>query len=155
MNVNEKLIETLRQTVSTSKDRVATLRAIADLLRSSGGYRWVAFYDVDHAAGIVKNIIWSGPAAPEYPAFPITKGLTGSAIATRKTVNAGDVSADPRYLTALGSTQSEIIVPVFDSTSETVVGTIDVESGKRDAFSEDVQQLLEACAKTIRPLWQD
>jgi hypothetical protein len=26
----------------------------------------------------------------------------------------GDVSADPRYLTAFGTTPSEIIVPVFD-----------------------------------------
>ncbi len=99
------------------------------------------------------NIVWSGPGAPEYPTFPITKGLTGVAISARKTVNVGDVAADPRYLTAFGTTRSEIIVPVLDRAGENVVGTIDVESEKPNAFSEDVQALLEACANVIRPLW--
>ena len=85
--------------------------------------------------------------------FPITKGLTGAAISSGRTVNVGDVAADPRYLTAFGTTRSEIIVPVFDGTSESVVGTIDIESEKPSAFTDDVQILLEACSGVIRPLW--
>jgi len=69
-------------------------------------------------------------------------------------VNVGDVAADPRYLTAFGTTRSEIIVPVFDGTSESVVGTIDIESEKPNAFPEDVQALLEDCSKVIQPLWR-
>jgi L-methionine (R)-S-oxide reductase len=114
----------------------------------------VGLYDVDRAAGTVANIVWSGPGAPEYPTFPITKGLTGAAIFTRKTVNVGDVTADPRYLTAFGTTRSEIISPVLDEAGENVVGTIDVESEKPNAFPEEVQTLLEACSKVIRPLWR-
>ena len=45
----------------------------------------------------------------------------------RAAVNVGDVSADPRYLTTLGTTRSEIIAPVFDRQGN-VAGTIDVES---------------------------
>ena len=100
------------------------------------------------------NIVWSGPGAPENPKFPVTKGLTGAAISARKTLDVGDVAADPRYLTAFGTTRSEIIVPVFDGAGENVVGTIDVESHKPNAFSEDVQALLEGCATVIRPLWR-
>jgi putative methionine-R-sulfoxide reductase with GAF domain len=40
----------------------------------------------------------------------------------------GDVGRDPDYLTALGSTRSEIIVSVMDKTNYPVIGTIDVES---------------------------
>lgn len=109
---------------------------------------------MDRAAGTVTNIAWSGPGAPEYPKFSITKGLTGAAISTRKTVNVGDVGADPRYLTAFGTTRSEIIVPVFDSDGENVVGTIDIESDKPNAFSEDVRALREHCATVIRLLWR-
>jgi len=70
-------------------------------------------------------------------------------------VNVGNVTADPRYLTAFGTTRSEIIVPVFDRAGENVVGTIDVESEKPNAFpEEEVQTLLEACSKVIRPLWR-
>ena len=44
------------------------------------------------------------------------------------------MAEDPRYLTAFGSTQSEIIVPVVDSAKRKVVGTIDVESEEKDTF---------------------
>jgi len=150
----DMLMSDLGILVSAARDRVAALQSVAELLRSSGRYRWVGLYDVDRAAGTVTNIVWSGPGAPEYPTFPITKGLTGAAISTRKTVNVGDVTADPRYLTAFGTTKSEIIVPVFDRAGGNVVGTIDVESEKPNAFPEEVQMLLEACSKVIRPLWR-
>ena len=150
----DMLMRDLGILVSSASDRVAALQSVAELLRSSGRYRWVGLYDVDRAAGTVTNIVWSGPGAPEYPTFPITKGLTGAAISTRKTVNVGDVKADPRYLTAFGTTRSEIIVPVLDRAGENVVGTIDVESEKPNAFPEEVKNLLEACSKAIRLLWR-
>jgi len=56
------------------------------------------------------------------------------------------VAEDPRYLTALGSTQSEIIVPVVDSAKRKVVGTIDVDSEEKDTFSEADRAALERCA---------
>ena len=111
-------------------------------------------YDVDHAAGLVRNVTWSGPGAPEHPTFPLTKGLTSAAVAQKQIVNVGDVLADARYLTAFGSTRSEIIVPVFDEEGKSVVGTIDVESEEPNAFNKDVQDLLEACSVVIRPLWK-
>ena len=148
------LMRDLGVLVSTARDRVTALQSVAELLRSCGRYRWVGLYDVDRAAGTVTNIVWSGPEAPEYPAFPMTKGLTGAAISARKTVNVGEVTADPRYLTAFATTRSEIIVPVLDRAGENVVGTIDVESEKPNAFPEEVQTLLEACSKMIRPLWR-
>jgi len=60
-------------------------------------------------------------------------GLTGAAISTRKTVHVGDLTADPRYLTAFAATRSEIIVPVLDGAGKNVAGTMDVESEKPNA----------------------
>lgn len=133
----------------TARDRRA-----ADLIRSSASYRWVGLYDVDHAAGLVRNLTWSGPGAPEHPTFPLTKGLTSAAIAQKQIVNVGDVTADPRYLMAFGTTRSEIIVPVFDVEGNRVIGTMDVESEEPNAFNQDMQDLLQACSVVIRPLWQ-
>jgi len=113
----------------------------------------VGLYEVDRAAGTVTNIVWSGPGAPEYPAFPIAMGLTGAAISARKTVKVGDVTTDPRYLTAFGTTRSEILVPVLDVAGKNVLGTIDVESERPNAFSEEVRVLLETCSNVIRLLW--
>ena len=101
---HEKLLADLQAIQSLSQERNVALGKVADLLRGYGGYRWVGLYDVDHAAGIVKNVVWSGSGAPEFPIFPITKGLTNLAIQTRRVVNVGDVTSNPHYLTAFGST---------------------------------------------------
>ncbi len=65
----------------------------------------------------------------------------------------GDVSKDPCYLTAFGSTHSEIIVPIVDCAGR-VVGTIDVESEQVDAFSEEDRAALERCAAAVAGLWR-
>jgi len=149
----EKLLVELRDLASSTGERTGALQKIADLLRAADNYRWVGLYDVDHTAGIVSNIVWSGPGEPEYPKFPMSKGLTGAAISARTTINVGDVASDSRYLTAFGTTRSEIIVPVFDAAGATVVGTIDVESERTNAFNSEVQTFLEACSEAIRSLW--
>jgi GAF domain-containing protein len=155
MGMDQNLLTCLQSIASQPQDRSLVLHQIADLIRADGNYRWVGLYRVDHAAGLVRNLVWSGPGAPEYPTFPITKGLTGSAIADCRVVNVGDVAADPRYLTAFGSTRSEIIVPIFNREQSQVVGTIDVESEQPDAFNAEIQTRLEACARIITPLWEN
>jgi putative methionine-R-sulfoxide reductase with GAF domain len=150
---HEKLLADLQEIQSLSQERNVALGKVAALLRGYGGYRWVGLYDVYYAAGLVKNVVWSGSGAPEFPTFPITKGLTSLAIQTRRVVNVGDVSSDPRYLTAFGSTRSEIIVPILDRSGDRVVGTIDVESEQRNAFSAEIEELLKACEEVISPLW--
>jgi GAF domain-containing protein len=132
-----------------SRDQRA--RRIAEAVRRAGGHRWVGIYDVTETE--VRMIACSGPSAPAYPAFPVTKGLTGAAVRERKTVVVGDVANDPRYLTAFGSTASEMIVPVIDPRSATVIGTIDVESERKNAFSAADQEKLEECARRLLPLF--
>jgi len=56
-------------------------------------------------------------------------------------------------LTAFGSTQSEIIVPIFDAGRDQIVGTIDVENEHPNAFDEKSESLLVMCADAIAPLW--
>jgi L-methionine (R)-S-oxide reductase len=148
------LLEELKGIVSAGETGPAALAKVAALIKESGNHRWVGLYDVNHAAGVVSNIVWSGPGEPEFLTFPITEGLTGSAISMRKTVNVGNVASDPRYLIAFGTTKSEIIVPIFDLTRENVVGTIDVESEQPAAFDPRTQGLLEGCAELLTPLWR-
>jgi putative methionine-R-sulfoxide reductase with GAF domain len=56
-------------------------------------------------------------------------------------------------LTAFGSTLSEIIVPVIHPQRGAVIGTIDVESERTNAFSDEDRQMLEKCAVAALPLW--
>jgi GAF domain-containing protein len=142
------LTRRLSDILTLNLDRAAKAKLIAEAIRLGGAYRWVGLYDVDHARALVSNIAWSGPSAPAYSTFPITKGLTSRAIAGNKTINIGEVASDPDYLAALGSTRSEIIIPVFDS-SGVVIGTIDVESERPDAFGPLAQAWLESMVSQL------
>jgi GAF domain-containing protein len=154
MSSDSPLLEELGKTLSDAAPRIQKLQVIATLIRSSGDYRWVGLYEVDERALEVINLVWDGPGAPEYPRFPIGKGLTSAAIQEGKVINVGDVVSDPRYLTAFGSTRSEIIVPILDAGRAKVVGTIDVESEQTNAFDRETEKFLVACADVIAPLWK-
>jgi GAF domain-containing protein len=146
------LPDTLRKILVTDIDRRSKAARVTEAIRAAGAYRWVGMYDVDMQRGLVSNVAWSGPAAPTYPTFPVTKGLTSRAIAEKRTVNVGNVANDPGYLTALDSTRSEMIVPVLDATGS-VIGTLDVESERRNAFDPAAQGLLEECARVLVAFW--
>jgi len=125
---------------------------VAEAIRHAGDYRWVGVYEVMEDE--IANVAFNGPGAPVYPRFPITSGLSGAAVTSGETVVVSDVTEDPRYLTAFGSTRSEIIVPVVVGAKRKVVGTIDVESEEKDAFSEADRSALEHCAVAVAGLFK-
>jgi putative methionine-R-sulfoxide reductase with GAF domain len=138
----------IRSVAAGSDDRAAKAKRLAEMIRKLGEYRWVGVYDV--TADQVSIIAWSGPGAPEYSTFPVSEG---AAIEQKRAVIVGDVRNDARYLTAFGSTVSEIIVPVLAPGQERVIGTVDVESEHANAFSARDQQMIEQCAQAALPLW--
>jgi L-methionine (R)-S-oxide reductase len=149
--VIDNVLNEIRSIAASGNDRVAKAKRLAERIQRLGQYRWVGIYEV--GSELVSIISWSGPSAPEYPEFPVNKGLTGSAIQEKKTVVVGDVRNDPRYLTAFGDTLSEIIVPVLAPGGERVIGTVDVDSDAANAFSQRDQQMIEHCAQAALPLW--
>jgi len=42
----DKLLADLEEIVSNARDRIASLKLAADLLKNCGGYRWVGLYEV-------------------------------------------------------------------------------------------------------------
>jgi GAF domain-containing protein len=131
-------------------NRAVKAKRLAELVQTLGSYRWVGIYDVGSEQ--VSIVAWIGPSAPEFPTFPVSKGLTGAAIQEKKAVIVGDVRNDPRYLTEFGSTLSEIIVPVL-SPDGRVLGTVDVESPNVNAFTDRDREMIEQCVQAALPLW--
>ncbi len=146
----DNTLNEIRSIAMGGDDRAVKAKRLAERVQKLGGYRWVGVYDVGPET--VSVIAWSGPGAPEHPSFPASQGLTGAAIEQKKTVIVGDVIGEPRYLTSLGNTLSEIIVPVL-SPDGRVIGTIDAESERANAFSARDQQMIEQCAEAALPLW--
>jgi sigma-B regulation protein RsbU (phosphoserine phosphatase) len=75
------------------------------------------------------------------------EGLTGTAAATRQPVLAGDVRSDPRYLIALDAVRAELAVPML--VRGRLVGVIDLESTRVNAFTEQDKALLTLIAGRV------
>jgi GAF domain-containing protein len=123
-----------------------SIKQVAEMIRAARDYRWVAIYK------IVKDefaiMAGTGNEPPAYPRFPITQGLCGAALESGKAVVVGDVHKDKRYLPTFHTTRSEIIVPMKNEHKH-IVGMLDAESDKVNAFGEEDTQFLERAAGLI------
>lgn len=141
---SDEVLTAIRLSLESEGDRADKAAAAAEALRAWRGYRWVGVYEVGEDE--VELIAFAGPGIPAHPRFPLTKGLTGVAVAAQHTIVSNDVSSDPRYLTAFDTTGSEMIVPIKDLAGGRVIGTIDVESDAIGAFDEPDRDTVERCA---------
>jgi len=122
------------------------LCTMAEMIRAACDYRYVGIYKISRGDFVI--VAKTGKCPPAYPRFPITQGLAATALESKQAIIVADVHKDPRYLPTFGSTQSEIVVPVITETNK-VVGFIDVESEKLNAFAEDDRDFLEHAAFLI------
>ncbi len=90
----------------------------------------------------------TGDEPPAYPRFPLTQGLCGAVLESRKPIVVGDVRKDSRYLPTFHTTRSEIIVPIMND-HQHIVGMLDAESAKPNAFRDEDRQFLERAAGVI------
>jgi len=147
------VVDLLRVIAAERRDRQYLATRAAEILCRIGPYRWVGIYDIGPEDAHV--FAWSGKVgAPAFVRFPKTAGLTGQAVKTNKTVVVNDVSKSDTYLTAFAGTRSELIVPILDPTQSHVIGTIDVESDRLNAFRPEDQKVLEQCALALASLWK-
>jgi phosphoserine phosphatase RsbU/P len=79
--------------------------------------------------------------------IPLGEGITGAAGATRQPIMVNDVRVDNRYLVALDAVRAELAVPMLARGK--LVGIIDVQSTKVNAFSEQDRALLTLIASRI------
>jgi GAF domain-containing protein len=119
---------------------------MAEMIRAACDYRWVGIYKIVRGDFVI--VAKTGKCPPAYPRFPVTQGLSAAAVESKQAVMVSDVHKDPRYLPTFGSTNSEIVVPVMAESGK-VVGLIDVESEKLDAFTESDRDFLEHVAYLI------
>jgi GAF domain-containing protein len=145
------VLEHLRRILAERAEPAGTAQRAAEVIRQAGGYRWVGLYVVGPKE--IRVLGWSGPSAPTHPSFPIAHGLNGAAVASGEPVVVQYVTQDSRYLTTLSSTRAEMIVPVRGGPVGQVVGTVDVESDRVNAFTDRDRRLVGACAEALATLW--
>jgi PAS domain S-box-containing protein len=148
------LLNDLGRELIVSLDRDTVVSLVADHLAGRFGYSQVDVFLVDPASNEVVLGMHAGAdlqvadAASRYR-LPLGAGIVGYAASTGRTYVSGDVSVDPRYVkNPLGrNMRSEIAVPLH--IEERVVGVVNVESDRLDAFDADDVAMLETFANQI------
>jgi sigma-B regulation protein RsbU (phosphoserine phosphatase) len=93
-------------------------------------------YAVGHRAEIVANM-----------SIALGEGITGAAALRREPVLVGDVRRDPRYLNSADVVRTELAVPM--TTRGQLVGVIDLQSARVDAYTEYDRALLRLIAARV------
>jgi L-methionine (R)-S-oxide reductase len=122
------------------------MKQVAEMIRAARNYRWVGVYKIVKKDFVI--LAGTGDEPPAYPRFPITQGLCGAALESGSPVIVGDVHQDPRYLPTFHTTRSEIIVPMTNENRH-ILGMLDAESEKLNAFGEEDRQFLERAGGLI------
>ena len=120
---------------------------IAQLVQRTCKYRWVGVYKINRNDFVIEAA--TNKMKPACPRFPIKQGLSAKALEERRTVMVPDVSKEPCFLPNFWSTKSEVIVPIIDDEHDRVLGVINVESAKVNAFGKSDRDFLEGVARII------
>jgi len=113
------------------------LEQVVQQLYEGRGYFWIGIYLA--AGDKVIRQCFRGPVPPCH-SFALGVGNVGTAGQTGVTKVIPDVSADPTYSMCFRETKSEIVRPI--KIGARILGVIDVESDRLDAFSRQERVLL-------------
>jgi L-methionine (R)-S-oxide reductase len=122
------------------------MKQLVEMIRAARDYRWLAVYKIVKEEFVI--LAGTGNEPPAYARFPTTQGLCGAALESGRAIIVGDVQKDPRHLPAFHTTRSEIVVPMRNEHRH-ILGMMDVESDKLNAFGEEDREFLERAGGLI------
>ncbi len=79
--------------------------------------------------------------------FPITEGIAGKVVRTAQSIRLGDVTKEPLYFEVTPGVHSELCVPILARGQ--IIGIINTESKKYNAYTETDERLLNTIANTL------
>ena len=145
----EPLLLEVADVVNTTLDLDTTLRRVAELVRKVIDYEIFGIlllnektqelyfrFSVGHSHEVADRL-----------RIKVGEGVTGVAAQRAEAVLVGDVSQDPRYISAVPNVRSELAVPLI--VKNRVIGVIDIESPLPDHFTKDHEQLLTLIASRM------
>jgi sigma-B regulation protein RsbU (phosphoserine phosphatase) len=129
-------LDRLLANVSDIVKKVVECELFAILLYNERSQDLRIRFAVGHRPEIVDNLT-----------LTLKDGITGAAAALREPVLVGDVRNDPRYLSSIDAVRTELAVPMI--ARRKLVGVIDVQSTRLNAYSEYDRTLLRLIATRV------
>jgi len=129
-------LDQLLASIADSIRKVIRFELFAILLYSEKRHDLRIRYAVGYREEIVRNL-----------SIRLGEGITGAAAAHREPILVADVRNDPRYLNAVDAVRTELAVPMI--ARQKLVGVIDVQSTRLNAFTEYDRSLLMLIASRV------
>ncbi len=127
-----------------------TLQAAVTALTSALPDTYVAVLLLEAESGLLRLEASNLPDAVRNLRLPLGKGITGWVAQHKEPALVLDVCQDSRYLAAVPDVRSELCVPMI--AGQQVIGVLDVQSLRPNAFTEDDQQLMSTLANNLAVL---
>jgi L-methionine (R)-S-oxide reductase len=131
--------------------RVEALSTLKNLQVHYSDFDWIGIY---RRALPAQDLLVLSTYIGEYTQhteIPISEGICGAAVREERTLNIPNVHADPRFIACSIKTQSELVVPIRNS-SDRVVAEIDIDSNTLENFSSEKIASVEAAANQLGQL---
>ena len=139
--------------LTSTLDRAELLRLIAQRVKKFVNYDVFTVMLWNDSARELESVFSMRyeDAIPARLRMPLNQGITGAAAAEKRAIRVNDVREDPRYLACdLESdveVRSELVVPLLRI--DRLVGVLDLESSKPNAFTADHERLLNILASFV------
>lgn len=132
-----KTISALCEGETDAITKMATISC--ELFHAMDGFDWVGFYRV-----VEPELLKVGPYQGGHGclAIPFSKGVCGACARTGETQIVDDVNAFDGHIACSTTTQSEIVLPVYENGK--LIAVLDVDSDKPNDFDDSDKQALEA-----------
>jgi signal transduction histidine kinase len=142
---NYQLLARVGAAINSSLDPTAVLNLVlaeaVRIMRASSGS--ICLIDPHTQLLEIEVAIGLDDAARQLK-LAIGRGVTGWVAKTGRPLRVPDVRADPRYISVRDNIRSELAVPLM--VADTLIGVLNVDSTRLNAFSADDEELLVALA---------
>jgi len=142
--------DTLQQTIAAltegEDDQIALMATVAcEVHHADNRFDWTGFYRVTGP-----EMLKIGPYQGGHGCLviPFSRGVCGAAARTGKVQLIPDVNAFPDHIACASSTQSELVLPVYDSQG-VLIAVFDIDSDQPDIFTQTDATRLQEILRSV------
>ena len=139
----EEVIRRMEALLAGETDRITAMsQIVCELYHAFESFHWVGFY---RCAGNEQLKVGPYQGGHGCSTIDFSRGVCGKCATEQRTQIVDDVTQIPHHIACSATTQSEIVVPVFDGRGS-LIAVLDIDSNNPSAFDDlDAQMLEQIC----------
>ncbi|MCK8464116.1 GAF domain-containing protein [Aliiroseovarius sp. S1339] len=130
----KELAQTIASLTEGERDEVALMATVTcEVHHADDRFDWTGFYRVTEP-----DLLKIGPYQGGHGCLqiPFSRGVCGAAARTGQGQLVPDVNAFPGHIACASSTQSELVLPVWNGAGD-LIAVFDIDSNQPNAFTQD------------------